>query len=51
MQRFKSAEQAQRLLSEHSMIYGRFRPRRHLMTAGDYRCARKGLPDLAAANV
>lgn len=40
MQRFKSAEQAQRFLSAHSMIYGHFRPRRHLMTAGEYRRAR-----------
>ncbi|MFC0387227.1 transposase [Muricoccus vinaceus] len=36
MQRFKSAEQAQRFLSAHSMIYGHFRPRRHLMTATKY---------------
>jgi putative transposase len=40
MQRFKSSSQAQRFLSAHSMIYGHFRPRRHLMTAADYRCAR-----------
>ena len=40
MQRFKSSEQAQRFLSAHSMIYGHFRPRRHLMTAADYRRAR-----------
>jgi putative transposase len=40
MQRFKSAEQAQLFLSAHSMIYGHFRPRRHVMTAGEYRCAR-----------
>jgi putative transposase len=33
MQRFKSPEQAQRFLSAHSMIYGHFRPRRHLMSA------------------
>jgi putative transposase len=39
MQRFKSAERAQRFLSAHSMIYGHFRPRRHLMAAGEYRCA------------
>jgi putative transposase len=39
MPRFKSAEQAQRFLSAHSMIYGHFRPRRHLMTAGEYRRA------------
>ena len=40
MQRFKSAEQAQRFLSSHAMIYGHFRPRRHLMTATEYRDAR-----------
>ena len=40
MQRFKSSSQAQRFLSAHSIIYGHFRPRRHLMTAADYRCAR-----------
>jgi len=41
MQRFKSSSQAQRFLSAHGMIYGHFRPRRHLMTAADYRRARK----------
>ena len=40
MQRFKSAEQAQRFLSSHAMIYGHFRPRWHLMTAARYRRAR-----------
>src|SRR3954451_15471967 len=40
MQRFKSPEQAQRFLSSHAMIYGHFRPRRHLMTAAEYRNAR-----------
>ena len=40
MQRFKSPEQAQRFLSSHAMIYGHFRPRRHLMTAAQYRHAR-----------
>ena len=40
MQRFKSAAQAQRFLSSHAMIYGHFRPRRHLMTAVQYRRAR-----------
>jgi putative transposase len=40
MQRFKSAGQAQRFLSAHGMIYGHFRPRRHLMTASEYRRAR-----------
>jgi putative transposase len=40
MQRFKSSAQAQRFLSAHGMIYGHFRPRRHLMAAGAYRRAR-----------
>ena len=40
MQRFKSAEQAQRFLSAHAMIHGHFRPRRHLMSAAQYRRAR-----------
>jgi putative transposase len=40
MQRFKSPTQAQRFLSSHAMIYGHFRPRRHLMTADQYRRAR-----------
>jgi putative transposase len=40
MQRFKSPEQAQRFLSTHSMIYGHFRPRRHLITAAQYRRVR-----------
>ncbi len=40
MQRFKSPEQAQQFLSAHAMIYGHFRPRRHLMTAAQYRRAR-----------
>ena len=33
MQRFKSPEHAQRFLATHAMIYGHFRPRRHLMAA------------------
>ena len=37
MQRFKSSGQAQRFLSAHAMIYGHFRPRRHLMAADQYR--------------
>jgi putative transposase len=37
MRRFKSPGQAQRFLSTHAMIYGHFRPRRHLMTADQYR--------------
>ncbi len=40
MQRFKSPEHAQRFLSSHAMIHGHFRPRRHLMTADQYRRAR-----------
>ncbi len=40
MQRFKSAEQAQRFLSAHAMIYGHVRPRRHLMSAARHRRAR-----------
>ncbi len=40
MQRPKSPEHAQRFLSSHAMIYGHFRPRRHLMTADQYRRAR-----------
>ncbi len=40
VQRFGSAEQAQRLLPAHGMIYGHFRPRRHLMTADQHRRAR-----------
>ena len=40
MQRFKSPGQAQRFLSAHAMIYGHFRPRRHRMSADQYRRAR-----------
>jgi len=40
MQRFKSPGHAQRFLSTHAMIYGHFRPRRHLMAAAGYRRAR-----------
>ncbi|MBV8937515.1 MAG: hypothetical protein JO095_17160 [Alphaproteobacteria bacterium] len=40
MQKFKSPAQAQRFLSAHGMIYGHFRPRRHLMTAAAYRLTR-----------
>jgi putative transposase len=40
MQRFKSAGQAQRFLSAHAFIYGHFRPRRHLMSAAQYRRVR-----------
>ncbi len=37
MQSFKSPGQAQQFLSAHAMIYGHFRPRRHLMAADQYR--------------
>jgi putative transposase len=40
MQLFKSPQQAQRFLRAHAMIYGHFRPRRHLMVAAEYRRAR-----------
>ncbi|MFC7738216.1 IS6 family transposase [Roseomonas sp. GCM10028921] len=40
IQRFKSPRQAQRFLSAHAMIYGHFRPQRHLMTADQYRRSR-----------
>ncbi len=37
MQRFKSAEQAQRFLESFSSVYNHFRPRRHRHTATAYR--------------
>ena len=37
MQRFKSPEQAQRFLEPFSTVCNHFCPRRHLLTAGDYR--------------
>jgi len=40
MQRFKSPGQAQRFLSAHGPIHQHFRPRRHRMTAAEYRAAR-----------
>jgi putative transposase len=40
MQRFKSSAQAQRFLEAHAIIYGHFRPRRHLMRAARYRRSR-----------
>jgi putative transposase len=40
MQRFTSPRQAQRFLSAYSMIYGHFRPRRHLITAAQHQRAR-----------
>jgi putative transposase len=41
MRGFKSAGQAQRFLSVHAPINNLFRPRRHQMTAADYRAARQ----------
>ena len=38
--KLKLAEQAQRFLSAHSMIYGHFHPRRHLLNASGYQHAR-----------
>ena len=40
MQRFRPPQQAQRFLSSHALIYGHFRPRRHLLTADQYRRTR-----------
>jgi putative transposase len=40
MQRFKSSRQAQDFLSAHAFIYGHFHPRRHQLTAPDYRTLR-----------
>jgi putative transposase len=40
MQRFKSPYQAPQFLSSHAFIYSHFRPRRHLMTAAQYRWTR-----------
>jgi putative transposase len=37
LQRFKSAEHAQRFLSPFSAVSNHFRPRRHLLTASAYR--------------
>jgi putative transposase len=37
MQRFKSPGHAQRFLSAYSPIASHFRPRRHLLRAGEYR--------------
>jgi putative transposase len=40
MQRFKSSDQAQNFLFAHAFIHGHFHPRRHLMTATNYRAIR-----------
>jgi len=37
MQRFKSPGHAQRFLSAYGLIFQHFRPRRHLMSASEYR--------------
>ncbi len=37
MRRFKSARQAQRFVEVHGIIASHFRPRRHLLSAADYR--------------
>ena len=42
MQQFKSSRHAQDFLSAHAFIYGHFRPRRHRLTAPDYREIRSG---------
>jgi putative transposase len=42
MQRFKSARQAQRFLSNHSRIHNHFQLRRHRLSANEYREARDG---------
>lgn len=38
MRRFKSPGHAQRSLSAFGGIRSHFRPRRHLLSAGEYRC-------------
>jgi putative transposase len=40
LQRFKSAEHAQRFLGPFSVVSNQFRPRRHLFTASVYRQTR-----------
>jgi putative transposase len=40
MRRFKSAGRAQRFLAVHTSINNLFRPRRHRMTAAEYRAIR-----------
>jgi putative transposase len=52
MQRFKSPGQAQDFLSTHAIIYGHFRPRRHRLSAGQYRRAPdESLSGLATGDV
>jgi putative transposase len=38
--KFISGSQAQHLLSAHAIMYGHFRPRRHLLPAAGYQCVR-----------
>src|SRR5258706_4995587 len=42
MRRFKSAKQAQRFLSAFSLIAGHFQPRRHRLSAREYRATLQG---------
>jgi putative transposase len=42
MRRFKSAKQAQRFLSAFGPIAGHFQPRRHRLSAGEYRASLQG---------
>ena len=37
MRRFKSGEHAQRFVEVHRIVASHFRPRRHLLSAADYR--------------
>ncbi len=41
MRRFKSPEQAQRFLEVHDLIAPHFRPKRHLLSAAQYRAKRE----------
>jgi putative transposase len=40
LQRFKSSEQARTFLFAHAFIHGHLHPRRHLLTATNYRATR-----------
>jgi putative transposase len=40
MRRFKSERQAQRCVEMHGIVGSHFRPRRHLLSAADYRLLR-----------
>jgi hypothetical protein len=41
MKRFKSPEHAQRFLEVHGIVAAHFRPKRHLLSAADYRAERR----------